>query len=155
DQALDLSSGRTGQQNKPGANNGYNNDRLSGRHGTAPEAAEHPPAHRFSLRCNRGNFKPAVASLLRSSRALVKLRLHSPYFGETAVQSAPIEAKRILVANIDIPGKTVDAGYVTIKSGGPSIGLVLGSGAARGFAHIGVMRALQAHGIKPDIIVGT
>jgi NTE family protein len=59
------------------------------------------------------------------------------------------------VASTDIPGKTVDAGQVTIKSGGPSIGLVLGSGAARGFAHIGVMRALQAHGIKPDIIVGT
>jgi NTE family protein len=59
------------------------------------------------------------------------------------------------VASTDIPGKTVDAGHVTIKSGGPSIGLVLGSGAARGFAHIGVMRALQAHGIKPDIIVGT
>jgi len=59
------------------------------------------------------------------------------------------------VASTDIPGKTVDAGHVSIKSGGPSIGLVLGSGAARGFAHIGVMRALQAHGIKPDIIVGT
>ena len=41
------------------------------------------------------------------------------------------------------------------KRGGSSIGLVLGSGAARGFAHIGVMRALQAHGIVPDIIVGT
>jgi len=62
---------------------------------------------------------------------------------------------RISVVSIDIPGKAVDAGHVTIKSGGPSIGLVLGSGAARGFAHIGVMRALQAHGIKPDIIVGT
>jgi len=59
------------------------------------------------------------------------------------------------VTSVDIPDKTVDAGHVTIKSGGPSIGLVLGSGAARGFAHIGVMRALQAHGIKPDIIVGT
>ena len=59
------------------------------------------------------------------------------------------------MASTDIPGKTVDAGHVSIKSGGPSIGLVLGSGAARGFAHIGVMRALQAHGIKPDIIVGT
>jgi len=52
-------------------------------------------------------------------------------------------------------GKTVDAGQVAVKRGGPSIGLVLGSGAARGFAHIGVMRALQAHGIAPDIIVGT
>ena len=59
------------------------------------------------------------------------------------------------MTSVDIPNKTVDAGHVAVKSGGPSIGLVLGSGAARGFAHIGVMRALQAHGIKPDIIVGT
>jgi NTE family protein len=37
----------------------------------------------------------------------------------------------------------------------PSIGLALGGGAARGFAHIGVLRVLLKHGIKPDIIVGT
>jgi NTE family protein len=37
----------------------------------------------------------------------------------------------------------------------PSIALALGGGAARGFAHIGVMRTLTAHGIVPDIIVGT
>ena len=37
----------------------------------------------------------------------------------------------------------------------PSIGLALGGGAARGFAHIGVMRTLIAHGIVPDVIVGT
>ena len=30
-----------------------------------------------------------------------------------------------------------------------SIGLVLGGGAARGFAHIGVLRTLMAHGIQP------
>jgi NTE family protein len=41
------------------------------------------------------------------------------------------------------------------KFGRPSIGLVLGSGAARGFAHIGVIHALIEHGIKPDIVVGT
>jgi len=35
------------------------------------------------------------------------------------------------------------------------IGLVLGGGAARGFAHIGVLRSLEAHGIKPDVIAGT
>jgi NTE family protein len=35
------------------------------------------------------------------------------------------------------------------------IALVLGGGAARGFAHIGVIRALQAHGIHPHIVVGT
>ena len=37
----------------------------------------------------------------------------------------------------------------------PSIGLVLGGGAARGFAHIGVLRALVARGLTPDIITGT
>lgn len=37
----------------------------------------------------------------------------------------------------------------------PTIGLALGGGAARGFAHIGVMRTLMAHGIIPDVIVGT
>jgi len=37
----------------------------------------------------------------------------------------------------------------------PTIGLALGGGAARGFAHIGVIRTLAAHGIKPNVIVGT
>ena len=37
----------------------------------------------------------------------------------------------------------------------PVIGLALGGGAARGFAHIGVIRALLAHGIVPDVVVGT
>ena len=37
----------------------------------------------------------------------------------------------------------------------PKIALVLGGGAARGFAHIGVIKALEAQGITPDMIVGT
>ncbi len=37
----------------------------------------------------------------------------------------------------------------------PTIGLALGGGAARGFAHIGVIRTLVAKGFKPDIVVGT
>ena len=35
------------------------------------------------------------------------------------------------------------------------IGLALGGGAARGFAHVGVIKALEARGIVPDIVVGT
>lgn len=38
---------------------------------------------------------------------------------------------------------------------GLKIGLALGGGAARGWAHIGVLKALNAAGIKPDIIAGT
>lgn len=37
----------------------------------------------------------------------------------------------------------------------PKIGLALGGGAARGFAHIGVVKMLEAHGIVPDYVVGT
>jgi NTE family protein len=37
----------------------------------------------------------------------------------------------------------------------PGIGLALGSGLARGFAHIGALRALERHGIKPSIVSGT
>jgi NTE family protein len=37
----------------------------------------------------------------------------------------------------------------------PKIALALGGGAARGFAHIGVIKALEAQGIVPDIVVGT
>ena len=37
----------------------------------------------------------------------------------------------------------------------PTIGLALGGGAARGFAHIGVIRTLVAKGFTPDIITGT
>jgi NTE family protein len=37
----------------------------------------------------------------------------------------------------------------------PRIGLALGGGAARGFAHIGVLQVLEEQGIKPDLVVGT
>lgn len=37
----------------------------------------------------------------------------------------------------------------------PVIGLALGGGAARGFAHIGIVRTLLANGIAPDVVVGT
>lgn len=36
----------------------------------------------------------------------------------------------------------------------PRVALVLGSGGPRGFAHIGVLKALDAAGVKPDLIVG-
>ena len=35
------------------------------------------------------------------------------------------------------------------------LALVLGGGAAKGYAHIGVIKVLEKHGIKPDLIVGT
>jgi NTE family protein len=37
----------------------------------------------------------------------------------------------------------------------PRIGLALGGGAARGFAHVGVLQVLEENGIRPDLVVGT
>ncbi len=37
----------------------------------------------------------------------------------------------------------------------PRLGLALGGGAARGFAHVGVIQVLEEAGIKPDLVVGT
>ncbi len=37
----------------------------------------------------------------------------------------------------------------------PAIGLALGGGGARGYAHIGVIRTLERHGIPVDVIAGT
>ena len=37
----------------------------------------------------------------------------------------------------------------------PRIALALGSGSARGWAHIGILRELQAAGIEADVVAGT
>jgi NTE family protein len=36
----------------------------------------------------------------------------------------------------------------------PKVALVLGSGGPRGFAHVGVLKVLEEHGVKPDLVVG-
>ena len=43
----------------------------------------------------------------------------------------------------------------TARTRAPRIGLALGGGAARGFAHVGVIQVLEQHGIRPDLVVGT
>lgn len=56
------------------------------------------------------------------------------------------------------PSPTIGAASpraVTLHRGSrPRIGLALGSGAARGWAHIGVLHALSEAGIRPDVIAG-
>jgi len=51
-----------------------------------------------------------------------------------------------------VPG---EAAIVPLQSERPLIALALGSGGARGFAHIGVIKALEDAGIEPDIVTGS
>lgn len=49
------------------------------------------------------------------------------------------------------PGASADEEH----AGGPVVGLALGSGSARGWAHVGVIRALESMGVRPQVIAGT
>jgi NTE family protein len=51
------------------------------------------------------------------------------------------------------PPPVVEAPHVAPRP--PRIGLALGGGAARGFAHVGVIQVLEEAGIRPDLVVGT
>src|SRR5690625_7639974 len=37
----------------------------------------------------------------------------------------------------------------------PRLGVALGGGSARGYAHIGVLQVLHEHGLKPSLLAGT
>lgn len=50
---------------------------------------------------------------------------------------------------------TFQSQTVKSKPREPIIALALGGGGAKGFAHIGVIKILESHGIKPQIVTGT
>ncbi len=77
-----------------------------------------------------------------SRRSLLALMLAT---GLAGCQSAPPAPPPVVVAP-PAPPKPLRP---------PRIGLALGGGAARGFAHIGVIQVLEEAGIKPDLVVGT
>ena len=53
------------------------------------------------------------------------------------------------------PDAPITAPVVTAPKPPPRIGLALGGGAARGFAHVGVIQVLEEAGLKPALVVGT
>jgi NTE family protein len=71
--------------------------------------------------------------------------------------------RRLLVAGLALsllaactaPVKPAPTAPAVVPKPAPKVALVLGGGAARGFAHVGAIKALEAQGIVPDLIVGT
>jgi NTE family protein len=70
-------------------------------------------------------------------------------FSLVGCQSTPKAQAPVFVP----PPPTVAAPKLPPKP--PRLGLALGGGAARGFAHIGVIQVLEEAGITPDLVVGT
>src|SRR5689334_16800348 len=58
-------------------------------------------------------------------------------------------------APVPKPAETPATPPVAVAKVPPRIGLALGGGAARGFAHVGVIQVLEEAGLKPDLVVGT
>ncbi len=88
-----------------------------------------------------------------------QLALRLKFFSTVAVvavlvgcASAPMAPSSGVIAPVvpDIP-----AVVPTIPKVPPRIGLALGGGAARGFAHVGVIQVLEEAGIRPSLVVGT
>ena len=53
------------------------------------------------------------------------------------------------------PAEPLPAPPVAVPKPPPRVGLALGGGAARGFAHVGVIQVLEEAGIQPTLVVGT
>jgi len=53
------------------------------------------------------------------------------------------------------PPKAVELTATTLEKREVKLGLALGGGAARGFAHVGVIQVLEEAGLKPSHVVGT
>jgi NTE family protein len=95
---------------------------------------------------------PAAAALDGSMRRAELLLLHpgSHVAGSAARWSAALPG--VPLHHVRSPA---DYGRVVRLLTGRAVGLVLSGGGARGFAHLGVVRALREHGVPIDLVGGT
>lgn len=103
---------------------------------------------------------PSHAPAVRLPRRLAFWRLAWVFIGimawAAAVQAQPVAAEPASTAHPALAGST---GFTTDGTAGPNrrprVGLVLSGGGARGFAHVGVLKALEAARVPIDVVVGT
>lgn len=72
----------------------------------------------------------------------------------SACQTAPT-VPPVTTAPVVLPPDSAASAPVVVPARPPRVGLALGGGAARGFAHIGVIQVLEENGIKVDYVTGT
>lgn len=75
----------------------------------------------------------------------------SPYFFTQEASSMPA----VESVSKESPQITQDVSRIARRLGNVSVGLVLGGGGARTFAHLGILKVLREEGIPIDIIAGT
>jgi NTE family protein len=101
----------------------------------------------------------------RSGRACLAVLVLQMFLAGCQLAPAP-QARAIDTRTADARPSPTNAAHIeaavrvhpslpAAPSAAPRIGLALGGGAARGFAHIGVIQVLEAQGIKPELVAGT
>jgi len=78
------------------------------------------------------------------------MKIFFPLILTLAVVGCTTAPKIVVPPEVPVPPPVVVAPKVP-----PRIGLVLGGGAARGFAHVGVIQVLEEAGIRPSLVTGT
>jgi NTE family protein len=68
----------------------------------------------------------------------------------TGCSTVPLSGPPAVTPSVTTPPVTAEP-----QRRAPRLGLALGGGAARGFAHVGVIQVLEQSGIRPDLVVGT
>ena len=116
-----------------------------------------------------GNIKPICAG--QPMRGLTLPRMTLPMHSQTmrptlerllmrsvlCLCALSVSACSLLMQDrsVSTDGTEPDTPAVMTVAKLPTIGLALGAGAARGFAHVGVLQVLDEAGIKADVLVGT
>jgi len=93
------------------------------------------------------NGRPAADDQIRAGRTVL---VHDRRAGD----GPPLSGNGIVSLAVDERGRRRDLGRLSRHLARRSIGLALGSGAAWGLAHIGVLDVLEREGIPVDVIVG-
>lgn len=99
---------------------------------TLPDSPDRPVADRAPAHAGRRDFVQGLAVALALGAVAGCATLPDTAARPPLVTPAPVVVKRP-----------------------PRVALALGGGAARGFAHVGVIQALEEAGIRPDMVVGT
>jgi len=94
------------------------------------------------------SHKSAQRWLTRSGAVLLLVLL-------SACSSLPPVAVNTEVKTTSTPAQPAPAAEVPLVRRPVHLGLALGGGAARGFAHVGVIQVLEEAGLKPSHVVGT
>ena len=112
------------------------------------DATRTPAVHEIEQAC--------LANRPRRSEAAEILVLLHPSQATTPRGVRRWLARRPVTGHVNIrPDLERDVARLARLLSGNAVGLVLGGGGARGFAHLGVWRALQARGIEIDCVGGT